>query len=329
MIHTQTSRFIVLLLGMMVVVGPGCQTWGNKSGSTSWWKKSKEPVSPDAPENFGEAVKMDIAWKDDVLPGPDGQLQRGLGGRVHFLDKEGKPIRVHGSLTVYGFDEQNGKVTSPRPDERFHFKDEQLQSVYSNSSIGHSYNIWLPWDEQGYQRHVAVLPIFRQPDGKLLKGEHSQAVLHGPENPNPVSHLQEKQRRFEESQMVERVVYQSANLNSQVTPAGGELPVDDFDRVRTIGIPDSANAIRNSVQNGSNVPNQLPSPNLANTNQLPSNSTLRPTQQTFEVRPYEVGTREPADVPEVGANSSSNWDRAKDQFMKLGPRKNTGVPGAH
>lgn len=329
MIRPQTSWLIVLLLGMMVVIASGCQTWGNKSGSTTWWKKSKEPVSPDDPENFGEAVKMDIAWKDDVLPGPDGKLRRGLGGRVHFLDKDGKPIRVHGSLTVYGFDERAGKVTSPRPDERFHFKDEQLQSVYSKSSIGHSYNIWLPWDEQGYQRQVAVLPIFRQPDGKLLKGEHSQAVLHGPENPNPVSHLQEKQRRFEESQMVERVVYQSANLNSQVSHASGELPVDSVERVRTIGVPDSANAIRHSVQSSSMVPNPLPSSNLSNTNQLPSPATLSPTERKYEVHPDQTQTNPTAAVLEGAANSGSNWDRAKDQFMKLGPRKNTGVPGSH
>ncbi|MBL8888802.1 MAG: hypothetical protein JNL67_02405 [Planctomycetaceae bacterium] len=329
MIRKQTTRLLVLLLGMMILVAPGCQTWGNKSGATAWWKKSKEPASPDDPENFGEPVKMDIAWKDDVLPGPDGKLQRGLGGRVHFLDKDGKPIRVHGSMTVYGFDEQNGKATSPRPDERFHFKDEQLQSVYSKSSIGHSYNIWLPWDEQGYQRHIAVLPIFRHPDGKLLKGEHSQAVLHGPENPNPVSHLQEKQRKFEESQMVERVVYQSSSLNSHVSQSNGELPMESVERVRTIGVPDSANAIRNSVQNGNTAPSQLPNMNPVSAKQLPNLSSNSPNDRPYEARPYQAEPRTAASASEAGANSDSNWDRAKDQFMKLGPRKNTGVPGSH
>ncbi|MDP1562903.1 MAG: hypothetical protein Q8M16_16110 [Pirellulaceae bacterium] len=335
MLRFQTSVISLLILGSVVVANTGCQTWGSKSGSTTWWKNSKEPVPPDAPKNFGEAVKMDIAWKDDVLPGPDGRLQRGVGGRVHFLDKNDKPIRVHGNMTVYGFDEHNGKATSPRPDKRFHFKDEELQNVYSQSSIGHSYNIWLPWDEQGYQRHIAVLPIFRAPDGRLLKGDHAQAVLHGPENPNPISHRQEKRRRFEENQLVERVVYESGDTNSGVRLANGETALEPTQRVRTIHVPDSANAVRKSVENGT-----LLAVPAARTNQsLPPSSSEsananRPNTATrggYEVRPYQPEADSSAANSNTSPNSSpaSHWDRALDQFNKLGPRKNTGMPGAY
>jgi hypothetical protein len=330
----QTTLIAMLILGFSVTANLGCQTWGTKSGSTAWWKKSKEPVPPDAPENFGEAVKMDIAWKDDVLPGPDGKLQRGVGGRVHFLDKNGKAVRVHGSMTVYGFDEQNGKVTSPRPDKRFHFKDDELQQVYGASTIGHSYSIWLPWDDQGYQRHVAVLPIFRAPDGRLLKGDHAQAVLHGPANPNPITQVQERQRRLEENQMVERTVYQSGNSNPQVSQVSGETPLDPIQRVRTIGVPSSANAIRQSVQNGTSqigatplTPAPIPPAASSGPTGLDAGSSRI---QNYTVRPYQPGLTSPANqtTSEQSGSSSSNWNRAKDQFMKLGPRKNTGLPGA-
>ncbi len=334
MLHFRTPLIAFVILGFVVASNVGCQTMGDKSGSTAWWKKSKEPLPPDAPENFGEAVKMDIAWKDDVLPGPDGQLRRGVGGRVHFLDKNGKAIRVHGSMTVYGFDEHNGKATSPRPDKRFHFKDEELQLVYSESTIGHSYSIWLPWDEQGYQRHVAVLPIFRAPDGRLLKGDHTQAVLHGPENPNPITHVEERQRRFEEHQMVERTVYQSANLNSQVSQVSGETPLEPIERVRTIGVPSSANAIRQSVQNG--TPPAAPATTFnpaagATTSELPpTNRQDVVSRANYEAPSTHATTDAPASQSNVapGATPPSHWDRALDQFNKLGPRKNTGMPGA-
>lgn len=330
MLRFHTSLIALLLLGSVVVANTGCQTWGAKSSSTAWWKKSKEPVPPDAPENFGEAVKMDIAWKDDVLPGPDGMLRRGVGGRVHFLDKNDKPIRVHGSMTVYGFDEHNGQATSPRPDKRYHFKDEELQSVYSESTIGHSYNIWLPWDEQGYQRHVAMLPIFRAPDGRLLKGDHAQAVLHGPENPNPVSHRQEKRRRFEENQLVERVVYQSGEDNSGVRLANGEAALEPIERVRTIHVPGSANAVRQSVENGTsiNVPASRTNQSVPHTSNESANDRRHDTatRAGYEVQAYQS----PSDSAAANPNSppTSNWDRALDQFNKLGPRKNTGMPGA-
>lgn len=333
MIRFQLPLLTVLLLGSILATSTGCQTWGNKSTSTTWWGKSKEPVPPDAPENFGEAVKMDISWKDDVLPGPGGRLQRGVGGRVHFFDKNDKPIRVHGSMTVYGFDEHNGKSTSPRPDKRFHFKDEELQSVYSESAIGHSYSIWLPWDEQGYQRQVAMMPIFRAPDGRLLKGDHTQAVLHGPENPNPVSHLQEKQRRFEDSQLVERVVYQSASPNSAVSLASGEVPLEPSERVRTISVPNSANAIINSVQSGNSPTNSPLKPANQNTTSSEGysngHSSSGAGRGNYEVRPYQPQVKSPEVTPssQPGAAAPSHWDRALDQFNKTGPRKNFGVPG--
>lgn len=333
MIRFQMPLLAVLVLGSLLTNSTGCQTWGNKSNATTWWNKSKEPVPPDAPKNFGEAVKMDISWKDDVLPGPDGQLQRGVGGRVHFLDKNGKTIRVHGSMTVYGFDEHNGKSTSPRPDKRFHFKDEELQTVYSESTIGHSYSIWLPWDEQGYQRHVAVMPIFRAPDGRLLKGDHTQAVLHGPENPNPISHLQEKQRRFEDSRLVERVVYQSANPNSAISLASGEAPLEPAERVRTISVPNSANAILNSVQSGNSPPNSPLKPANRDTtsSERPSNvnSSNGAERGNYEIRPYQPHVKSPeaTQTSQPGSTAPSHWDQALDQFNKLGPRKNTGVSG--
>jgi len=320
------SQSLVLMLLLLTSVNHlGCQTWGgSQTSSQAWWKRSKEPLPPDAPENFGEAVKMDIAWKDDVLPGPDGQLQRGVGGRVHFLDKHGKAIRVHGSLTVYGFDEHNGQATSPRPDKRFHFKDDELQAVYSQSTIGHSYSVWVPWDGQGYQRHIAVLPIFRAEDGRLLKGDHSQAVLHGPENPNPISTSQQKkQRRFEENQLVERVVYQSPQAQQEVALANGS-EAEIARRVRTIAIPDSANSIRNAVQQPTQ---ERPSP-VATTRESTAGTMLTPAaaQPRYEVQPYQPGPTA-AQAP-MGSRSTANWDRAREQFMRQGPRKNSPT-GAH
>lgn len=323
---SQMQNLVVIVLLLTIVSQVGCSTWGGKtSTSKSWWNKSKEPLPPDAPENFGEAVKMDIAWKDDVLPGPDGKLQRGVGGRVHFLDKHGKAIRVHGSLTVYGFDEHNGQATSPRPDKRFHFKDEELQAVYGQSTIGHSYSVWLPWDAQGYQRHIAVLPIFRAEDGRLLKGDHAQAVLHGPENPNPISTSErKKQRRIEESQLVERVVYQSPQAKQEVALASGSEAESPAQRVRTINVPDSANSIRTAVQQP-----LTPRDAASTTSTPPAGSTPLSPQSTmprYEVQPYQPGPT--AAQSPVGSRSSANWDRAREQFMRTGPRKNSGMPGA-
>ncbi len=328
------KRSVLIVLFPMLILTTlgnlGCQTWGGGKSSTTWWGKSKEPLPPDAPENFGTAVKMDISWKDDILPGPNGKLQRGLGGRVHFLDKKEKPIRVHGSLTVYGFDEQDGKVDSTRPDRRFHIKDDELQNLYSHSMIGHSYNIWLPWDENSYRRHVAVLAIFRAEDGQLLRSDYSQTILHGPEGPDPISALtNQKQRRVEENRLVERVVYQTPALQQteEAEPLSPEFPTH---RVKTISVPSQAGAVHESVRHPMSTDSKdrertsrneaATGPNINNVTDLRYGAT--------PYQPSQLAPNVSASNPAAGRSQNQNWDRAYDQFMRTGPRKNTGVPGA-
>jgi hypothetical protein len=324
----------LVTLTVAVSFSLGCQSWGEGKSATKWWSKSKEPLPPDAAENFGEPVKMDIAWKDDTLPGPDGELMRGIGGRVHFLDKNGKAIRVHGSLTVYGFDEQNGQVTSPRPDKRFHFKDEELQSVYSTSTIGHSYNVWIPWEGQGYQKHIAVLPIFRGPDGRLLKGDHAQAVLHGQENPSPiVNQTHQKTRRVEDNRLVERVVYQTANPSPPASPIDSQMPDPSSVRVKTINVPDSASSIRDTVKTPVHIPERRGrGDDQPNADLEPAASSVRSNNSLFrgyEIQPYQPGRSSSEAAGGNGgtqpSRSNANWNRAMDQFMRTGPRKNSGI----
>lgn len=337
------NRKITFLIGSWVLLASltqiGCQSLSKPK--FPWSKTPESELSPDAPENFGEVAKMDIVWKDDVLPDAQGRLQRGIGGRIHLLDKDGNPVRAHGSLTVYGFDEHNGGVSSPRPDKRFHFSDSELQAVYSKSNIGHSYSVWLPWDEKGFQKTIAVLPIFRGEDGRLTKGDHARAVLLGPEAPShAISTVEQRQRRTEEQGLVERVVYQSG-----VSAAEHAAHLESSrigTQATTIRVPESAAAIRETFKQSNmpatpsaSTPGTLPAgvPRYTGSGEglLPhSNSGLGRTSEQSNHNGSTTGSTSEWSLPveTATAPSGSHWDRAVEQFMKNGPRKNVGLPGA-
>ena len=72
---------------------------------------------------------------------------RGFGGRVLFYDEKSRPVPVEGSLMVHGFDD-----SSEDPEEgvnRFAFTSEQFTRHFSQSDLGASYSIWIPWDAIG------------------------------------------------------------------------------------------------------------------------------------------------------------------------------------
>jgi hypothetical protein len=96
----------------------------------------------------GPADKALAAWTPAVQTGD--QPQRGFGGRVYFYDSEAKrPIKVDGTIAVYTFDETNRKPNDNEPTRIYTFAKDDVKKSYSKSKLGHSYNLWIPWDASG------------------------------------------------------------------------------------------------------------------------------------------------------------------------------------
>ncbi len=106
---------------------------------------------------------------------------RGFGGRLLFYsgDKP-EPIKVDGTLTVYVFDETNRDPNNAKPDRKYVFTKEQLSSHYSKSKLGHSYSVWLPWDETGGpQKEISLIARFTPEKGGVVVGEQNKQILPG------------------------------------------------------------------------------------------------------------------------------------------------------
>ena len=136
------------------------------------------PAGEDKPQQPSNIVAV---WTDMVVHDPNGPPARGFGGRLSFYGAKGyKPVRVDGTLVVYGF-EEDGSLAKVKPDMKFVFTPEQFTQHYEKSSLGHSYAVWVPWDAAGGpQKDVSLIVRFVPKDGQLIVSEPSRHVLPGP-----------------------------------------------------------------------------------------------------------------------------------------------------
>jgi len=162
----------LLSLAFCLAITSGCSTW-NLNKATFWPFGNDKPGTPD---------KIVAIWTDTVLYKSNQTPGRGFGGRVMFYQaKNEQPIKVDGSIVVYAFDETNRAAGSSRPDRKYVFTPDQIPAHYSKSKIGHSYSLWIPWDEVGGPQKEITLVVRFEPKGEagVVVSEPTRQLLPG------------------------------------------------------------------------------------------------------------------------------------------------------
>lgn len=138
-------------------------------------------VWPFADDKPGSPTSVVALWTDTVKYQPNQLPQRGFGGRLMFYEKNKKdPVKVEGTLVVYAFEERSGVSDKVRPDRKYVFTKEQLARHYSESKIGHSYSVWLPWDVAGGgQKEISLIVRFMPEKGNVVVSDQSKNLLPG------------------------------------------------------------------------------------------------------------------------------------------------------
>jgi hypothetical protein len=139
------------------------------------WAKSD---ADKAPKPYPNPVKLATVWSPETLTQAGRTPTRGFGARVFFYDEKSRPVPVDGSLIVHGFNEEN---TSDKPDvKRYQFTPEQFTQHFSQSDLGASYSVWIPWDAVGgKQQRVSLVASFKTAEGKMLQGSPTTVLLPG------------------------------------------------------------------------------------------------------------------------------------------------------
>lgn len=160
-----------LLTGLLLVAWLAPAARGE--GWPYWpFKKDDKPGKPD---------KIITLWSDTVLTQAGRPPIRGFGGRLMFYEgKKEDPVKVEGTLVVYAFDETDRDANNSRPDRKYVFMPQQLPAHYSKSKIGHSYSVWLPWDEVGgMQKDITLIVRFEPKDAPVAISDPCRQLLPG------------------------------------------------------------------------------------------------------------------------------------------------------
>ena len=202
----------------------------------------------------GQAGQDHRPWSDTVLTQTGRPPIRGFGGRLMFYEgKKEEPIKVDGTLVVYAFDETDRDANNARPDRKYVFTPQQLPPHYSKSKIGHSYSVWLPWDEVGgMQKEITLIVRFQPKEGPVAISDPCRQLLPGRIAPaNRAAGFADRQqpdrancgcglsRQPRQRQGVQPASYQRRSRKAQESDGGMAAAADDDDDDRrAFGIGD-------------------------------------------------------------------------------------------
>ena len=226
------------------------------SGCTSLKVLPTIPVLPGSDDKPQQPAHLISLWSDMVVHDPNGQPARGFGGRLSFYTAKGnKPIRVDGSLVVYGFEEQGDSGDKVKPDKKFVFTPEQFARHYEKTGLGHSYAVWVPWDAAGGpQKEVSLIVRFTPKGGQLVVGEPTRQILPGPSLDPDAGHARTA-RTGRDRQTSDRSVRQVSYEMPESAGPDGALTGAQGMRITTIPVtPEIAAQMRSPMPGGLDRP---------------------------------------------------------------------------
>ncbi len=133
-------------------------------------------------ETSDKPVRSVVAfWTEAVIERTSGPPYRGFGGRLLFYPADmSHPVKVQGTVVVYAFDEDLPPPENLKPVRKFVFTNEQLQQVYSESKLGPSYNLLIPWEEfSPKSRRVSLIVRYIPENGPSVVSEQVKVFLPG------------------------------------------------------------------------------------------------------------------------------------------------------
>ena len=177
-------KFAAATASLVLMGSVGCTTMSRKDDATKkssfldkmpWASKDGKEAEP-----YPKPAKLAVTWTPDTLVQMGRTPTRGFGGRVFFYDEKSKPVPVEGTLMIHGFDD-----SADRPEDavkKFAFTPEQFTRHFSQTDLGASYSIWIPWDAiGGPQRRISLVASFKTEEGHVVQGVPADIMLPGKE----------------------------------------------------------------------------------------------------------------------------------------------------
>jgi hypothetical protein len=129
-----------------------------------------------------QPMRVEAVWVDTVQTKGEQKPTRGFGGRLYFFGPNNSQdsVKVAGTLVIYGFDDTNRDPTNVVPNRKVVYPPKEFETLYSKSKLGHSYSVWVPWDEAGGERkEITLIARFVPKTGAVITSEQIKVLLPG------------------------------------------------------------------------------------------------------------------------------------------------------
>jgi hypothetical protein len=274
------------------------------AGFSKDWK-AKLPWSPLArlkTSKYETPTHMIAIWSPDILTQPGQPPTRGFGGRIYFYNDKNQAVPVEGQLVVYGYDDTHNPDQPGQPQRKFAFTPDQFTKHYSNSDLGASYSIWLPWDAVGgEQSSVSLVPVFTATSGQMVMGEQAANVLPGREEPRQPPARPTSLLTARKNSEVQQVTHQQIPAASSIDGVNQNEPSQRM-RTSTINLTPSLQrrlAHNEVVQSpGGRATAELPNQNVRNPAAVPTITEAAPNQLPMNSAQAEARLAEPSSDPQ-------------------------------
>lgn len=132
-------------------------------------------------------MEVMCVWEAAEGRGLDNLPSRGFGGQVLFFASGHKePVKVHGDVRIYVFDEEGVDGDSAKPIHQFDFPAEVWNTYLRPSNLGATYQIFIPYTRKGLNAAKCTLRVRFTPEGGLpLYSRMATIPLAGIEEPLP------------------------------------------------------------------------------------------------------------------------------------------------
>ncbi|MDX1946341.1 MAG: hypothetical protein SFU86_13150 [Pirellulaceae bacterium] len=174
-------RSIPSIILAICLAAAGCKTPNPTDWAKSLWGEEQPKIQA---SKYPTPVRVAALWSPAILNQAGKTPTRGFGGRLYFYDAQNKTVPVEGQLVVYAYNDTTNPGGSKTPERKFAFTPEQFTTHFSETELGASYSIWIPWDEAGKpQADISLVPVFTATSGQLVVGHPSRNLLPGTNTP--------------------------------------------------------------------------------------------------------------------------------------------------
>ncbi|MCP4510530.1 MAG: hypothetical protein GY826_29490 [Fuerstiella sp.] len=178
---------ILAIVAAITASATGCSSFLHTSAAII-----KSPVSfVSAIRAEKRIVKILCLWEPAEGQGLDGRPSRGFAGQIlMFAHGSPSPISVHGKISIYEYVNFDPDDVDPQPIHKFTFDDGGWNAHRTESTLGESYNVFLPYVVKNNGHATCALRVeYTSEEGRVISSPYTEVTLTAKTSNKPLSAL--------------------------------------------------------------------------------------------------------------------------------------------